>query len=142
MGHRTHAVEEMRRVARARGNRGLRLLVRRAGMAKRHPHASGHERSNEREAVLELRRHRDDADVGPRVIDHLEHIAPREVGRRGAGRRRQGGRTAQTRERLRAAVLGVDEVALKVGGQHARARAGGAAQPPHFRERRAERHGR
>ena len=64
MAERRHAVEEMRRVARAGGDRRERLLVGGRGVAERDAMPARDEPANEIEAAVELRRERHDADVG------------------------------------------------------------------------------
>ena len=127
MRHRPHAIEEMRRLARAGGDRRLAFLERRAGMSERHAHAGRGERSRQIESAVDLRRERDDADVGAMAIDDgRECPRPEKLARVAAtpwpSRRAAG--SPQTRRRLRAAEFRIDEVALEMRGQHARAAGG------------------
>ena len=106
MRQRRHPIEEMRRVPRAGANACQRLLVGRAGMPERHAMAVRDEIANEVERAVELRRHRDDADVGSRGSDFVEDLRrPRDtsagLGARSRSRRRQ----PQALERLRAPVV-------------------------------------
>ena len=64
MAERRHAIEEVRRVPRAGVDAGERLFVRGAGMSERYMVPEAAERANERQRAVDLRRNRDDADVG------------------------------------------------------------------------------
>src|SRR5262245_39053775 len=101
------------------------------------------ERTNQRQGPIDLRCNRDDSDVGSSRRNLLENRLAGElsVGARPAGH-------AQALERLRAAEVRVDEVALEMRGQHARCRRGpcesrGAYRREHGAEtRRSARYGR
>ena len=112
---RRHAIEEVRRVPRAGVDAGERLLVRGAGMPERYVVPEATERANERQRAIDLRRNRDDADVrsGRRYLLEDCVAAERPVGCRAAGQ-------AQTLQRLSAAIVGIDEVALEMRRQNAR----------------------
>ena len=85
------------------------------------------ERSGQIESARNLRRDRDDADVGAMSIDDGQDVRGREVGIaprlrarrrwRARGRRR---RRAKTRGRLSAAEFRIEKIALEVRGQNTR----------------------
>ena len=70
------------------------------------------------ERAFQLRRQCDDARVGARRVDLVENGASVELGTRTPCTHRTR-RTPQTPYRLRATILGVDEIAFEMGGQHA-----------------------
>jgi hypothetical protein len=86
MRHGTHAVEEMRHLPRAGADGFLRLLERRGGVPERDAKTAGDERSRQVETAGELGRERDDRDIGPATLHHLENVARREVPPRRTGR--------------------------------------------------------
>ena len=88
--------------------------------------------------AVELRRDRHDPDVRPRRRDDLGRISPPvKLPSITAGAARQ----SQALERLRAAVVRVDEVALEVRRQHARAAGPRRASGADCRQHRAQRVG-
>jgi hypothetical protein len=123
MRQRGHPVEQMRRVTRAGVEGGNGDVEIRAGMSERHAVTLGAQPPHQIESALELGCHGHDSDVGATTGDDVENLAPRE---RGVGARRKRcrthveiGRYAQALERLRPSVLGIEEVAFDVCGQHA-----------------------
>ena len=127
MAERRHAIEEVRRVTRAGADALERLFVRRAGMSERHVMPVRGERANERQRAVELRRNRHDADVGPRRRDLGEDFVAGELAL-GASVVQGAPRQAQALERLRAAIVRVDEVAFEMRRQHAAQPAGRASR--------------
>ena len=101
MVQRRHAVEQMRRVPRAGGDRRERLFVGRRRVAERHAVSARREPANEIETAVELGRQRHDADVGRRARDLGEH-----VGRREYRSRRRSARAATRTESIGAAAAG------------------------------------
>jgi len=81
VAERRHAVEEMRRVARAGGDRLERLLVGRAGVAERHPMPARGEPAHEIESAVQLRRDRHDSNVRRCALDLLEDVGAVKVRR-------------------------------------------------------------
>ena len=76
MVDRRHPVEQMRRLSGpGRDGRG-RLLERRRRMPQRDAMAAPGEPANQLEAAIQLRRQRDDADVGRRAFDLGEDARP------------------------------------------------------------------
>ena len=116
VGDRRHPVEQMRGVPGAGLDRGDRRVEVRAGVPERHAVTGRDQRRDEIDAARQLGRERHDADVGPRRGDDVEDVARRE--RRRHSQSRPGARRHD--DRLRAAVVGVDEVAFEMRGQHAR----------------------
>ncbi len=110
-----HAIEQMRRVPGAGVDALERLFVRRARVAERHAMAVRGERADQSERAVDLGRDGDDPDVGPRRRNLVEDRLAGELAL-GPGPRGQ----AQALERLRAAILRVDEIAFEVRRQHAR----------------------
>ena len=78
VGHRRHPVEKMRRVPRARVNRGDRLVEVGTRMTERHAMSCADKLGHEREDLLELRRQRDDADIRASRLDDAEDVASAE----------------------------------------------------------------
>ncbi len=69
MVERRHAVEQMRRLAGAGGDCRERFLVGRRRMTERHAMSARRSHATRSSAAVELRRERDDADVGRRALD-------------------------------------------------------------------------
>src|SRR5206468_10400440 len=120
---RRHAIEKMRRLARAGGNRGQRFVVRRVRMTERDAMASRGEPADQIEPAVELWRDGDNADVGRGALELAEDVGGGEVAaRRGclsaprAAFERRSWR-AQARGRLRPAKRPVDEIAFEVRRQ-------------------------
>src|SRR5207237_6128101 len=104
-----HAIEQMRRVARAGVDGGSSLIEIRARMSERHAMTGANEGRNEVEHPLDLRRHGNDADIRGSRFDDAQDLAPAEVAVAPlvAG-------LAQTRHGLRPLVLRAGDVALEV----------------------------
>jgi hypothetical protein len=96
--------------------------------------ARSHEARDQLEPARHLGSHRHDSDVGAVCVDDGEDVVACE----GSRRRRTGCRTNAV-ERLRSAVLRVDEIALEMRGKDARAaRARRDTGVAHRREHRLE----
>ena len=80
MTQRRHAIEEMRRVPRACLDRRERFVVGRARVAERHAMPTRHEPPYQIKPAIELRRHRDDPDVGRGALDLGEDVGGGEIG--------------------------------------------------------------
>src|SRR5262245_44124606 len=105
----------MRCVARARSNPFERLFVRSSRVAQRYTVPIGRKIVNEIDHAIDLRRDRDDADVGTGFGDFVEDLL--------AGERAldaTASRHSEALDRLGTAIIRVDEVALEVSGEHAR----------------------
>ena len=130
MAERRHAVEQMRRVPRARRDRRERLVVGRAGVAERHAMPARAEPPDQVEPAVQLRTRasrcrrrarRARSRQGCRAaVKSFAAVPSRPSARRQSGHRAPREGLRRHAERLRAAVLGVDEVALEMRGQHAR----------------------
>ena len=124
MRQRRHAVEEMRGVPRAGVEGGHRLIEVGAGVAERHAVAGGAQRAHQIETALELGRQvtMPTSARQAAITSRISLPGERRLGARRERRRSrlEIGRHAQALERLRAGELGIEEVALEVGGQHAR----------------------
>ena len=114
MTERRHPVEQMRRVPRARINRRDGQVEVGPRMTERHAMSCADKLGHEREDVLELRRKRDDADIGTSRLDDAEDVAsgefpllPLVVRHPKAG------------QWLCAVIVRIDEVAFEMGRQHA-----------------------
>ena len=70
-----HAIEQMCRLTRAGRDRRERLVVGRRRMAERHAVAARRQPSDQVDPAVELRRERDDADVGCGALDLAKDIA-------------------------------------------------------------------
>src|SRR5262245_16493979 len=99
-------------------------------MAQRHPVAAGRQPCNQFQTAVQLGSKRDDADVRRCTLDLPKDVSRLEwtfLSRPSSAARLLGPavqrptRTAQTVDRLRAVVLDVDEVALEMRRQNARA---------------------
>ena len=125
MMHPGHAVEQVRRLAGARGDPLERLVVRCGGVPERHAMAARGQPPNQIDAAVELGRHRDNPDVGRGPFDFVQEVGRRKTIvvvadrvpdlDRAAERR---ARAAQAEQRLRTAKLRADEVALEMRRQH------------------------
>src|SRR5688500_14514947 len=128
MGDWRHPVEEMRGMSRTRLDCRDRRVEIRTRVPQRHDMARACERPYQIDPAGKLRRPRDDTDAGACVFDDVENLR--------AGERPCHGtamlvRRPEALERLCAAEVGVDEIALEVRRQHASGirarRAGGGA---------------
>ena len=102
---------------------GQALLEGRAGMAERHDVAVADEVANQIQVSVDLRRDRQDADVLRAALAITARMSAPEKWAASGCRPGQhlGGRPAQAAQRLRAAKVRRDEVALEVRRQHVRA---------------------
>src|SRR5687767_7774036 len=128
MGDWRHPVEEMRRMSRTRLNCRDRRVEIRTRMPQRHDMARACERPYQIDPAGKLRRQRDDTDAAACAFDDVENLRPGERPRHGTAMLV---RRPEAFERLCAAEVGVDEIALQVRRQHASGirarRAGGGA---------------
>ena len=140
----------MRGVTDARLDRGHRLFVSRAAVTDRHAMTGRGETAHEIESAVDLRRHRHDAHLLAVAGDDGENLLARESpstrfhSRCATADSRSSGKAcgAQAVARLRALVLGVDEIALEMRGQHACGVTGRAAASARtLRQHRVERVG-
>ena len=115
MRQRRHPVEEMRRVARAGVDGRNRLLEIRSRVTKGYAVTGANEGRHEIERARQLGRNRDDADVGTSRFDRREDVAAGELAFAAVVVRQP-----KARARLRAVVVGIDEIAFKVCWQDAR----------------------
>ena len=119
VGQRRHAVEQMRRAARPGVDGGDSLIEIGAGMSERYLMPGTDQRRDEVHCPRKLRRERDDADIRRVRPDRVQNVATREIAADAIVIRQ-----TEAAFGLRAAVVGVDEVAFEVCGQDARAAAG------------------
>ena len=80
MRRRHHAIEEMRRLARARANALEPLLVGRAGMAQRHVMTVRDETADQIDRAVQFGRDREDPHIRPRRVDFPQDVVSVPVG--------------------------------------------------------------